>query len=51
MVSSVNAAPHALSNARAMGGEVGPANGGDYQGQQEEQPESTLWKILTCRCG
>lgn len=51
MVSSVNAAPPALSNVRAMGGEVGAANGGDYQGQQEEQPKSTLWKILTCRCG
>ncbi|KAI0637002.1 CK1/CK1/CK1-G protein kinase [Trametes polyzona] len=52
MVSSVNAAPPALSNVRAMGGEVGAANGGDYHGQQEpEQPKSTLWKILTCRCG
>ena len=52
MVSSVGAAPPALSNVRAMGGEVGVANGGDYHGQQEaEPPKSTLWKILTCRCG
>ncbi|KAI0670411.1 CK1/CK1/CK1-G protein kinase [Trametes maxima] len=52
MVSSVNAAPPALSNVRAMGGEVGAANGGEYHGQQEEeQPKSSLWKILTCRCG
>ena len=52
MVSSVGAAPPALSNVRAMGGEVGVANGGDYHGQQDaEPPKSTLWKILTCRCG
>lgn len=52
MVSSVGAAPPALSNVRAMGGEVGVANGGDFHGQQEaEPPKSTLWKILTCRCG
>ncbi|KAI0664839.1 CK1/CK1/CK1-G protein kinase [Cubamyces menziesii] len=52
MVSSVGAAPPALSNVRAVGGEVGAANGGEFHGQQEpEQPKSTLWKILTCRCG
>ena len=52
MVSSVGAAPPALSNVRAMGGEVGVANGGDYHGQHEaEPPKNTLWKILTCRCG
>ena len=52
MVSSVGAAPPALSNVRAMGGEVGVANGGDYHGQQEaEPPKSTFWKILTCQCG
>ena len=52
MVSSVGAAPPALSNVRAVGGEVGVANGGEFHGQQEpEQPKSTLWKILTCRCG
>nr|VWO98624.1 Ras-like protein Rab7 [Ganoderma boninense] len=52
MVSSVGAAPPALSNVRAMGGEVGVANGGDFHGQQEaEPPKNTLWRILTCRCG
>lgn len=52
MVSTVGAAPPALSNVRAQGGEVGVSNGGDYQGQGEaEPPKSTLWKILTCRCG
>ncbi|PCH38192.1 CK1/CK1/CK1-G protein kinase [Wolfiporia cocos MD-104 SS10] len=52
MVSTVGAAPPALSNVRAQGGEVGASNGGGYQGQPEaEPPKSTLWKILTCRCG
>ncbi|KAI9064405.1 CK1/CK1/CK1-G protein kinase [Trametes sanguinea] len=54
MVSSVNAAPPAISNVRAVGGEVGAANGGDYHGQQQDdadRPKNTLWKILTCRCG
>ncbi len=52
MVSSVGAAPPALSNVRAIGGEVGVAHGGDYHGQQEAEPQqNTLWKILTCRCG
>ncbi|KAI0807338.1 CK1/CK1/CK1-G protein kinase [Fomes fomentarius] len=52
MVSSVGAAPPALSNVRAIGGEVGVAHGGDYHGQQEAEPQqSTLWKVLTCRCG
>ncbi|KAH9842762.1 CK1/CK1/CK1-G protein kinase [Rhodofomes roseus] len=52
MVSSVGAAPPALSNVRARGGEVGVSNGGGYQGQTEsEPPKNTLWNILTCRCG
>ncbi|THH27253.1 hypothetical protein EUX98_g6940 [Antrodiella citrinella] len=52
MVSSVGAAPPAVSNVRAVGGEVGVANGGDYHGQQEEpRPKVTFWQILTCRCG
>ncbi|KAH8107065.1 CK1/CK1/CK1-G protein kinase [Cristinia sonorae] len=52
MVSTVGAAPPAVSNVRAIGGEVGVANGGDYHGQQEEpQPKTSLWHILTCRCG
>lgn len=56
MVSSVApAAPPALSHVRAMGGEVGmAANGGGgelYRGVEEPAQRSTLWKILTCRCG
>ncbi|EPT06035.1 hypothetical protein FOMPIDRAFT_1039303 [Fomitopsis schrenkii] len=52
MVSSVGAAPPALSNIRALGGEVGASNGAGYQGQAEAEPQqSTLWKVLTCRCG
>ncbi|KAF7792983.1 hypothetical protein EIP86_004088 [Pleurotus ostreatoroseus] len=52
MVSSVNAAPPAVSNVRAVGGEQGVANGGDFHGQaMEERPRNTLWQILTCRCG
>ncbi|CCM02094.1 uncharacterized protein FIBRA_04171 [Fibroporia radiculosa] len=52
MVSSVGAAPPALSNVRAQGGEVGVANDSGYHGQGEaEPPKNTLWKILTCRCG
>lgn len=51
MVSSVGAAPPAISPVRAMGGEQGVANGGDYHGQTEEHPKNTLWQILTCRCG
>jgi len=48
----VSAAPPALSHVRAMGGEIGVSNGGDYHGQHEAQPpKTTLWKILTCRCG
>ena len=38
--------------ARAVGGEHGVANGGDYHGQAgEARPRNTLWQILTCRCG
>ncbi|KAI0780968.1 CK1/CK1/CK1-G protein kinase [Trametes elegans] len=51
MVSSVNAAPPALSNVRAMGGEAGVAEHQGQQQEEEEPPKSTLWKILTCRCG
>ncbi|KAH9951235.1 kinase-like protein [Amylocystis lapponica] len=48
----VTAAPPALSNVRAVGGEIGVSNGGNFQSQHEpEPPKSSLWKILTCRCG
>jgi len=52
MVSSVGAAPPAVSNVRATGGEQGASHGGDHHGQTgEERPKNTLWQILTCRCG
>ncbi|KZT11345.1 CK1/CK1/CK1-G protein kinase [Laetiporus sulphureus 93-53] len=47
-----SAAAPAISDVRAQGGEIGASNGGGYQTQTEaEPPKSTLWKILTCRCG
>lgn len=52
MVSSVGAAPPAISNVRARGGDVGVSRGGDFNGQDDEPPQpSTLVRILTCRCG
>jgi casein kinase 1 len=53
MVSSVGAAPPAISNVRARAGDVGVSNGGGYQGQEDdrERPKNSLIKILTCRCG
>lgn len=53
MVSTVNAAPPIHSNVRARGGDIGVTNGGEYAGQdgQEPAPKSSLWRILTCRCG
>jgi len=51
MVSSVGAAPPAISNVRARGGDVGVSRDGQYNGQDEEQPKPTLLRILTCRCG
>jgi len=52
MVSSVGAAPPAISNVRARGGDVGVSRGGDFNGQEDEPPKSnTLLRILTCRCG
>ncbi|KAJ7172340.1 CK1/CK1/CK1-G protein kinase [Mycena filopes] len=51
MVSSVGAAPPAISNVRARGGDVGVSRGGDFNGQEEEAPKSSLLRILTCRCG
>ncbi|KAF8911969.1 CK1/CK1/CK1-G protein kinase [Gymnopilus junonius] len=51
MVSSLGAAPVAISNVRARGGEVGVSH--DYQGQQQEedpQPKPSFFRILTCRC-
>jgi casein kinase 1 len=49
---STSAAPPALSNVRARGGDVGVSRG-EYDGQDVEDspPKMTLLKILTCRCG
>lgn len=52
----VSAAPPALSNVRARGGEVGVANGGGtFDPQQDYDNEPTkpplIIRILTCRCG
>jgi len=48
MVSSVGAAPAAISNVRARGGDIGVSQ--DYQAQEEPQPKSSFLRILTCRC-
>ncbi|KAJ3793471.1 kinase-like protein [Lentinula aff. detonsa] len=50
MVSS-SAAPPALSNVRARGGDVGVSRG-EHDGQDidDSPPKMTLLKILTCRC-
>lgn len=51
MVSSVGAAPPAVSNIRARGGEAGISQG-EYDGREHEDPspKPTLLRILTCRC-
>lgn len=53
MVSSVGAAPPALSNVRARAGDIGVSHGEEYNGQEEEdaRPKPSLLRILTCRCG
>jgi casein kinase 1 len=50
MVPSVGAAPPAVSQIRARG-DVGASHGDDFHGQGGEAPQSSFWKILTCRCG
>jgi casein kinase 1 len=50
MVPSIGAAPPAVSNVRARGGDIGVARG--YDGQEDERPpKNSLLKILTCQCG
>ncbi|KAF5315808.1 hypothetical protein D9611_004890 [Ephemerocybe angulata] len=46
------AVPPAVSNVRAMAGEAGVSQPGDFNQQQihEEPPKPTLLRILTCRC-
>jgi casein kinase 1 len=53
MVSSVGAAPPAVSNVRARGGDVGVSqSNGEYQQETDDAPpKNTLLRILTCRCG
>ena len=52
MVMTGGAAPPALSNVRAMGGDVGVANGGYAEQEDELPPRPSLFiRILTCRCG
>ncbi|KAF8077842.1 kinase-like protein [Lyophyllum atratum] len=52
MVSSIGAAPPAVSNVRARAGEAGVSHGDGYNGQQIEdvQPKPSFLRILTCRC-
>lgn len=53
MVSTVGAAPPAVSNVRARAGEAGVSQGGEYAGQDGDgvPPKPSLLRILTCRCG
>lgn len=43
-----SAAPAAVSNVRAVGGNAGV--GQDYQQQPDPEPKPTFLRILTCRC-
>ncbi|KAF8921178.1 CK1/CK1/CK1-G protein kinase [Mucidula mucida] len=51
MLSSVGAAPPAVSNVRAQGGDVGVAANYGQQQMDEPRPKNTLLRILTCQCG
>jgi len=51
MVSSVGAAPPAVSNVRARAGEVGVSRGGYQEEDEGSRPKNNLIRILTCRCG
>lgn len=52
MVSSVGAAPPAISNVRAQGGNAGVSHGEGYNGQDVDDtpPKPSFLRILTCRC-
>jgi casein kinase 1 len=52
MVSSVGAAPPAISNVRAQGGNTGVSHGEGYNGEEVDDvaPKSSFLRILTCRC-
>ncbi|KAH7929752.1 CK1/CK1/CK1-G protein kinase [Leucogyrophana mollusca] len=51
MVSTVGAAPPAVSNVRARGNDIGASHGDEYHDQDEVQPKSSFWRMITCRCG
>ncbi|KAF9227647.1 CK1/CK1/CK1-G protein kinase [Gyrodon lividus] len=53
MVSAVGAAPPAISNVRARGNEIGVSQGEEYHDQNgdAQQPKSSFWRFITCRCG
>jgi casein kinase 1 len=52
MVSSVGAAPPAISNVRAQGGNTGISHGDGYNGQDVDDVhlKPSFLRILTCRC-
>ncbi|GLB34848.1 putative protein kinase superfamily protein [Lyophyllum shimeji] len=53
MVSSIGAAPPAVSNVRARAGEAGVSHGDGYNGQQDMEDahhKPSFFRILTCRC-
>jgi len=52
MSPSVGAVPPAVSQVRAQAGQTGVSHGGDYHGQDMDEPprKNTLFRILTCRC-
>lgn len=52
MVSTL-AAPPAISNVRARGNEVGVSQGDEYHDQNgdAQEPKSSFWRLITCRCG
>jgi casein kinase 1 len=51
MVSSVGAAPPAISNVRAHGGNTGVSHTDGYNEDVDDvPPKSGLLRILTCRC-
>lgn len=53
MVSTVGAAPPAISNVRARGNDTGVSQGDEYHDQNgdAQEPKPSFWRIITCRCG
>jgi len=52
MSPSVGAVPPAVSQVRAQAGQTGVSHGGDFPGQDVDEPprKNSLLRILTCRC-